>query len=179
MAKTDLKLYSTDASLKKITTTLNYVNPEANSTTLKQFAVKLNNLTTNTYGETNRVQTINVDTEEVPTTPSDIGEYSITPIEFTSSALDGGHGVLVGQITQTAVMIRGGTYVRIAKKTGTEGTLSRTNLGVSYDNSTGNIYLISTADYIRANLTLTITALFSATNYEVKKTTLDIQITAG
>lgn len=67
MAKTDLKLYSkAQGSEKKITTSLPYINPATDSTTLKQFAVKLNNFTTNTYSETDRVQTINVDTEQVP-----------------------------------------------------------------------------------------------------------------
>lgn len=67
MAKTELKLKSKNAATgQDITTTLTYVNPNANSTTLKTFGQKLNAMTTNIYGETDRVQTINVDTEEVP-----------------------------------------------------------------------------------------------------------------
>lgn len=71
MAKTNLQLKSKSAATEQaITTTLSYVNPEADSQTLKTFAQKLNALTTNIYEETNRVQTINVDTEEVPATPT-------------------------------------------------------------------------------------------------------------
>lgn len=174
MAKTDLKLYSTEAGTgKKITTSINYVNPEANSNALKTFAQKLNAFTTNTYGEADRVQTINVDTEQVPTEPMDIGEYSLTPISFSASALDGGHSVLVAQVKQTAV--RENTYVKLAQKT---GTLSRTTLSVSYDPSTGNIYLISTSDYTREAVTLTITAAYVNTNYAIKEASTDIRITA-
>lgn len=66
MAKTNLQIKSTNAATgAKMTTTLTYVNPEANSATLKQFAQKLNRLTTNNYVEADRVQSINVDTEQV------------------------------------------------------------------------------------------------------------------
>lgn len=67
MAKTELKLKSKNvATGQDITTTLSYVNPNADSATLKTFGQKLNAFTTNNYVETDRVQTINVDTEEVP-----------------------------------------------------------------------------------------------------------------
>lgn len=67
MAKTELKLKSKNAATgQNITTTLTYVNPNADSATLKTFGQKLNAFTTNNYVETDRVQTINVDTEEVP-----------------------------------------------------------------------------------------------------------------
>lgn len=66
MAKTELKLKTKNAGTgQNITTTVSYVNPNADSNTLKTFGQKLNNLTTNNYVETDRVQTINVDTEEV------------------------------------------------------------------------------------------------------------------
>lgn len=66
MAKTELKLKTTNAATgQNITTTVGYVNPTADSQTLKTFGQKLNAFTTNNYVETDRVQTINVDTEEV------------------------------------------------------------------------------------------------------------------
>lgn len=69
MAKTDLQLKTlAQATGAKMTTSITYVNPNANSATLKEFGQKLNALTTNTYVETNRVQTINVDTEDTPKT---------------------------------------------------------------------------------------------------------------
>lgn len=64
MPKVDLKLYSTDAADgKKITTSVTYVNPNASNAVLKSFAQQLNAFTTNTYSETDRVETVNVDTE--------------------------------------------------------------------------------------------------------------------
>lgn len=71
MAKTNLQLKTlAQATGKSITTTLTYVNPNANSATLKTFGQKLNALTTNSYVETDRVQTINVDTEDTPKIPT-------------------------------------------------------------------------------------------------------------
>lgn len=73
MAKTELKLKSKNAATgQDITTTLSYVNPTADSATLKTFGQKLNTFTTNNYVETDRVQTINVDTEATPKTTSTI-----------------------------------------------------------------------------------------------------------
>ena len=67
MPKTDLKLKTINAnSGAKINTTISYVNGSASSGTLKQYAQLLNGLTNNIYSETDRIQTINVDTEEVP-----------------------------------------------------------------------------------------------------------------
>lgn len=71
MAKTNLQLKSVEVGTeKKMTTTITYVNPDADSATLKEFGQKLNELTANTYVETNRIQTINVDTEQVPIAPT-------------------------------------------------------------------------------------------------------------
>ncbi len=67
MPRTDLKLTTTNISTgAKQTTSIPFINASASSGVLLSFARQLNRLTTNTYGETNRVQTINVDTEEVP-----------------------------------------------------------------------------------------------------------------
>ena len=70
MAKTDLKLSSTSAGGDKITTTISDVNPTASNLTLKTFAQKLNMLTTNTYEETNKVTTVNVDSTADKPTPT-------------------------------------------------------------------------------------------------------------
>lgn len=65
MPKTDIKLYSTDAGTgAKITTSVSYVNPNASNAVLKSFAQQLNALTTNGYVSTDRVETINVDTDD-------------------------------------------------------------------------------------------------------------------
>lgn len=65
MPKTDIKLYSTDAGTgSKITTSVSYVNPNASNAVLKSFGQQLNALTTNGYVQTDRIETINVDTDE-------------------------------------------------------------------------------------------------------------------
>lgn len=62
MPKTDLKIYSTDSSTAtKITTTVSYMNPNATNSTMKEFAQKLNSLTTNVYSETDKVVTTNLE----------------------------------------------------------------------------------------------------------------------
>lgn len=63
MAKTDVKLYSTDTYGKVTTTTISDVNPAATSSQLVQMGHLFNNLTQNTYGKTDRINTINCDTE--------------------------------------------------------------------------------------------------------------------
>lgn len=68
MPKTDVKLYSTDATTgAKQTTTISYVNPNADYTALKNFAQQLNSLTDNTYTSSDRIETLNLDTEEPAT----------------------------------------------------------------------------------------------------------------
>ena len=64
MPKVEVKLSYTTAADKKGTTTISNVNPSAGSAALLQMSQAFNALTTNTYGETNRVETVNLDTEE-------------------------------------------------------------------------------------------------------------------
>lgn len=70
MAKTALKLNSTDGYGKDLTTTINYVNPEAGKDQMLEFTQALNALTTNTYKETEKVTTTNLDLEPSPSTPT-------------------------------------------------------------------------------------------------------------
>lgn len=55
------------ASGKATTTTVSNVNPAATGADMLSFAKQLNALTNNTYGESNLVETTNLDTETVPT----------------------------------------------------------------------------------------------------------------
>lgn len=71
MPKVDLKLSSTATNGKKQTTTIAYANPSASNTVLKSFAQQLNNLTTNNYESSDRIETVNLDTEQGKT-PRDI-----------------------------------------------------------------------------------------------------------
>lgn len=65
--KTSISINFTEAaSGKKGQRSVTDINPNATSAQIKTFAQALNALTTNNYVETNRIQTINVDTEEVP-----------------------------------------------------------------------------------------------------------------
>lgn len=161
MAKTNLQVKAKNAMTNQsITTTLTYVNPEANSTTLKTFATKLNALTTNIYEEANRVQTINVDTEETP--------KKIPTITFakTTYTLSQGHIYIpltdiqtdsTGNIWGIATFNAGGTdQVR-------EATIRDNNLyiqNVTYPTTiTLKLAIETTEQYTAATTTATITAV--------------------
>lgn len=68
MARTNLKLNAKDGSGNDISTTINYVNPEAKKEDILEFTQALNALTRNTYMETEKITTINVDNEYIQTT---------------------------------------------------------------------------------------------------------------
>lgn len=177
MAKTDLKLYSkAQGSEKKITTSLPYINPSADSTTLKQFAVKLNNLTTNVYSETDRVQTINVDTEEVPVPPEELEQYEITAVSFDQSKLTTDHTAIVAKITTStsAPIGYGSTFIRTAITGATKGTY-----GAYVDTVNGNVHLVTSPGFVRTDTTLKIIAKFVNTDYAVKSSTVEIPLTAS
>lgn len=59
---TSIEINATDTNDKKLKTTISYVNPNAQPSTLKQFALKLNNLTTNVYESTTRIDKTELDT---------------------------------------------------------------------------------------------------------------------
>lgn len=63
MPKTDIKLYSTEPSGKATTATISDVNPEATNAQLKTLGQMLNSFTRNRYDKTNRINTIQCDTE--------------------------------------------------------------------------------------------------------------------
>lgn len=65
MPKTDIKLYSKNTSGQKQTTTISYVNNDVSSDVLKDLAQSLNALTTNSYEKTDRINTLNCDTETI------------------------------------------------------------------------------------------------------------------
>lgn len=64
MPKTDIKLYSTEPSGKATTATISDVNPDATNEQLKTLGQMLNAFTRNRYDKTNRINTIQCDTEE-------------------------------------------------------------------------------------------------------------------
>lgn len=93
MPKTDIKIYSTDAATgSKITTSVGYVNPNATNNVLKTFAQQLNDLTTNEYSSSDRIETVNLDTEGSRKSFRDI---------TVSGAVQGGTAQITHNITQT------------------------------------------------------------------------------
>lgn len=88
MAKTELKINATNGYGDDITTTINYVNPEAGKNDILNFTQALNALTINTYKETERVQTVNVDLENVPDTPTlTASKTTYSLAEFTGDTI--------------------------------------------------------------------------------------------
>ena len=59
--RVDVKLKAKDPNNENTTTTISYVNPEASNSAMKQFAQKLNALTRNTYSESDKIETTNLD----------------------------------------------------------------------------------------------------------------------
>ena len=62
MAKSVLKVIATYAGAS-VTTTIDDVNPAATNAQLRQLGIKFNELTNNTYEKSQKVTTVNVDTE--------------------------------------------------------------------------------------------------------------------
>ena len=84
--RVDVKLKAKDPNNENTTTTISYVNPEASNSTMKQFAQKLNALTRNTYSESDKIETTNLDLapdsgQQTPTFT--INESTITVTELT------------------------------------------------------------------------------------------------
>lgn len=138
MARTDLKILSTNAGTgQKMTSTISHINPAANSSLLRELGTKLNSMTTNNYAETNRVQTINVDTETVPPLTGTL-EFN-TPVTATLT------GSRV-QIPMNSLKINGVTYDTLANVTGI-GILGRgynvtagQEMILTYDNTSIALY---------------------------------------
>lgn len=84
MAKVSIALNSTEQTTgKKLQKTFTDVKASATSEQITNFTKGLNNLTTNIYGETNRIEKLNADTEEVTSTAS------LLTIGTTSSTVEG------------------------------------------------------------------------------------------
>lgn len=84
MAKVAIALNSTEVTTgKKLQKTLTDIKPSATSEQITNFTKGLNNLTTNNYVETNRIEKLNADTEEVSSTAS------LLTIGTTSSTVEG------------------------------------------------------------------------------------------
>lgn len=110
MAKVSIALNTTEnATGKKLQKTLTDIRDTATSAQIKTFTQALNGLTTNIYGETNRIEKTNVDTEE--TSGAKIIP-SISLSEFVSGSATvtySGDGTLVLKVISGNVTLEGNT----------------------------------------------------------------------
>lgn len=157
MAKTSLKLNSTDGYGKDLTTTINYVNPEAGKDQMLELTQALNALTTNTYKETEKVTTTNLDLEPSPSTPTI--SSSITTVPRSNWAESGGR-MLCTQNPVISYNGDGNPFVnRSAISAGLRPEIAKT------DSNTAIVLSYATANPITFPLTLTVG--FTATeNYK-------------
>lgn len=154
MPKTDLKIYSSvSAGGKKITTSVPYINDTTNSATLRQFAQKLNNFTTNYYNGADRVQTIDIGTEEVPVpaTPKTeptltVGDFTESNSSLTSYYVYDGDGI----ITTSVSLVSGGHI-------GTGIVYNNKQIFINSTNFTGNICITASETETYASKTIIIT----------------------
>ena len=140
MAKIAINMVTTEASTgRKLQKTLTDINAAATSQQIKSFVTGLNGLTSNVYGETNRIEKLNIDTEEaggtktVPTLT--ISEFS----EGTATVTYSGDGSLVLKVISGTITLDGTTV-----------TASGAGEGV--------IYALATANFAPAVLPFTVTA---------------------
>lgn len=87
MASEVLKVTGTKGGAN-VTSTISDINPEATNAQLAQLGTKFNALTTNLYKESNRITTVNVDTEPgggtKPTPTLTLSQTSIAASQFTT-----------------------------------------------------------------------------------------------
>lgn len=164
MAKTELKLKTKNAATgQAITTTVGYVNPTADSQTLKTFGQKLNAFTTNTYEETDRVQTINVDTEQVVLPKED---QTIQLGEWTTRTGGDGSTYKVASVQAqgmkaVSAKVRDGSAVKsgIGPGTGNDSVFGANEIYVVSVNANVDVTIVASgnSEYNGSSLTITIT----------------------
>lgn len=144
MPKIDVKLsYTAAATGKKGTMTISDVNPTATRAQLMQLTQGLNALTTNIYGESNRIATTNLDTEDPsPDMPKAFRETAIT------NATRGATATITYNTTPTTtgspmvVFLNGSDYAATYLRT-TDGSTTSTQktVTVTIPNSSGWLYV--------------------------------------
>lgn len=140
MAKVAVSINSTEAATgKKLQKTLTDIRDTATSAQIKTFTQALNNLTTNNYVETNRIEKTNVDTEEAgggskPVPTLTISEFN----EGSATVTYSGDGTLVLKVISGTLSLSGNTVT-------------------ASGNGEGVIYALATANYAPAVLPFTVT----------------------
>lgn len=140
MAKVSVALNSTEAATgKKLQKTLTDIRDTATSAQIKTFTTALNDLTTNNYVETNRIEKLNVDTEDaggakksIPTLT--LGEFS----EGSATVTYSGDGTLALKVISGTITLEGTTVT-------------------ASGNGEGILYALATDNFAPAVLPFTVT----------------------
>ena len=140
---TSLSIKMKSTANKDLQKSITYVSASASSADLLSMAQGLTGLTTNTYESADRVQKINIDTEQLPVTAKPVPTLSVTD-----------NGSSKGTITYT------GDGTLIAYSQSGECTISGSTLtaSTSYDyNTTGVICATETENYASTWTQFTVT----------------------
>lgn len=158
MAKTSLILTTTDILGRKQQKSITDVNPNADTAALKTFAQMCNNLTTNTYVSTDRIDKINCDTEAgtsktAPTLAIDGGNtIQSAGVDTTKAITYNGDGVLYISPSNHSNIIMGVQNVNNSYQFIAEKPATLTGGAV-----TGTIYASETTTYKSASVDFTFT----------------------
>lgn len=162
MPKTDVKLYSTDAATgTKQTTTISYVNPTAGNTVLKSFAQQLNNLTTNNYSSSDKIETLNLDTEDETNqareiTVTNAGRNQTATITFNRSTTEAQYGGATPQVFYYSAAESTTEKLSVSSISSQDPTKATYNCTIPDRNGTLYIGLVATdyfvADFIKTTI---------------------------
>lgn len=88
MSTTDIKVGTINAG-KSATATISDVNPDKSNAKLKEFGQKLVALTSNTYQKTDRIITMNCDTETYDPSPLPEPTFELSATSATAASING------------------------------------------------------------------------------------------
>lgn len=168
MPRTSLKLYSTDGYANDVTTTINYVNPDATDEQALEFTQALNALTTNTYKETEKTVTTNLDSDPEKQTPTfTVSRNTITSSDWTQG--DSGRFKCLSQEIVITYSGDGDFYVKLPTQKLIQTSFYRNK------NNTPALQMWYYAEDIPSSVQLAITIGTTETkNYKTAETTLNV-----
>lgn len=165
MAEYEMKISQTTSEGKVTNVTITNINPEATNGTLVAFAEKLTELTTSTYNKSDKITTMNLDTEgggALPVPTLTLNQTSATLAEIVAALRDTGNGAtfrVAGTYSGD-----GALYATVNMPVSTFVTI-----GVAKNNTseTGRITLVAAGDADSFNQAGTITVgAFATENYQ-------------
>lgn len=171
--KTSLVIHYTDPLAKSGTTSVTYVNPNADDTKLKTLSQMLNNLTMNTYVSTDKVETTDITNATSKTVPV----FTATKMTFSKASAGSGTYTEDGMIengswsVRTTVNYNGdgiiyaapyanaNSYFTVGGRSGSTYTITYTLGNVNSLNlpKTATIMTTETDTYQAATITITMT----------------------